>query len=134
MQPLFLSHNQLLLEVDGKLHQIYYHRNNTRLEIWMEGKVYTIESEKQGASKHPVTSPGEPLRDIMAPMPGRILKLLVEPGQEVNAHEPLLLMESMKMEVTVSAEFAAKVEKFLYREGDLVEMGAHLVILGEPND
>jgi len=69
---------------------------------------------------------------LTAPMPGRIVALLVAPGQHVSQGTPLLVMEAMKMEHTVKAPHAGTVNAFLAREGELVAGGAVLVdFLGE---
>ncbi|KAB2945072.1 MAG: acetyl-CoA carboxylase biotin carboxyl carrier protein subunit, partial [Phycisphaerae bacterium] len=47
--------------------------------------------------------------EVKAPMPGTILKILVKPGDVVTAHQPLVVMESMKMEMTLSASGAGRV-------------------------
>ena len=62
-----------------------------------------------------------------APMPGRIVAIHVKEGDKVEAGQPLLVMEGMKMEVTVKAGIAGTIEKLLYSEGDMVEAEAPLV-------
>jgi len=51
----------------------------------------------------------------------------VKEGDKVEAGQPLLVMEGMKMEVTVKAGIAGTIEKLLYGEGDMVEAEASLV-------
>jgi 3-methylcrotonyl-CoA carboxylase alpha subunit len=62
-----------------------------------------------------------------APMNGTVISLLVEPGSEVEAGAPLLILEAMKMEHTIRAPTAGTVERFLCAAGDLVDGGASLV-------
>jgi len=64
---------------------------------------------------------------LNAPMPGRIVALLVEPGCSVAQGTPLLVMEAMKMEHTLTAPSAGSVHAFLVKAGDLVADGAMLV-------
>lgn len=64
---------------------------------------------------------------LCAPMNGTIVALLTDPGSEVEAGAPLLVMEAMKMEHTISAPTAGTVEAFYYASGDLVDGGAQLV-------
>lgn len=61
-----------------------------------------------------------------APMPGRVIALLATPGR-VKAGAPLLVMEAMKMEHTITAPAAGTLEAFLVAVGDQVEEGAELV-------
>jgi 3-methylcrotonyl-CoA carboxylase alpha subunit len=67
------------------------------------------------------------LGGLHAPMPGTILSLLVEPGTDVTPGTPLLVLEAMKMEHTVKAPSAGRVNRFRYAVGDQVAEGAELV-------
>jgi biotin carboxyl carrier protein len=69
-----------------------------------------------------------PLR-VTAPMPGRLVKILVEPGQEVRAGQGLVVMEAMKMENELRAPRAGRVREVHARERQAVETGALLVVL-----
>jgi 3-methylcrotonyl-CoA carboxylase alpha subunit len=64
---------------------------------------------------------------LTAPMNGTIVALLAEVGSAVEADTPLLVMEAMKMEHTIRAPAAGKVEAFFYQPGDLVDGGAELL-------
>ena len=64
---------------------------------------------------------------LAAPMNGTIVALLAEPGSQVEADTPLLVMEAMKMEHTIRAPAAGTVESFYYQPGDLVDGGAELL-------
>jgi len=64
---------------------------------------------------------------LAAPMPGKVIALLVEPGAKVRRGQPLLVMEAMKMEHTIAAPGDGVVERLLYRVGDQVAEGAPLV-------
>ena len=67
---------------------------------------------------------------ITAPMPGTVLAVAVAPGDEVTAHDPLLVLEAMKMEMPVLAPFTATVTAVHVTAGDQVASGAVLVELG----
>ncbi len=60
-------------------------------------------------------------------MNGTMVTLLVEPGTEVKADDPLLVMEAMKMEHTIRAPGDGVVRAFYYQSGDLVDGGAELL-------
>jgi 3-methylcrotonyl-CoA carboxylase alpha subunit len=64
---------------------------------------------------------------LSAPMNGTIVALLAEPGSQVEADTPLLVMEAMKMEHTIRAPAAGTVASFFYQPGDLVDGGAELL-------
>ncbi|MEX3937059.1 acetyl-CoA carboxylase biotin carboxylase subunit [Paraburkholderia phymatum] len=66
---------------------------------------------------------------LTAPMPGKVIAVLVEEGAVVEKGQPLLVMEAMKMEHTIGAPAAGKVAEVLYGVGDQVADGAQLLVL-----
>jgi 3-methylcrotonyl-CoA carboxylase alpha subunit len=64
---------------------------------------------------------------LTAPMPGKVVAVLASQGQEVKKGEPLVIMEAMKMEHTISAPSDGVVEEVLYQVGDQVADGAPLL-------
>ena len=64
---------------------------------------------------------------LTAPMPGRIVAVLIEQGKTVEKGAPLLIMEAMKMEHTIAAPADGTVESLLYAVGDQVADGAQLL-------
>jgi 3-methylcrotonyl-CoA carboxylase alpha subunit len=64
---------------------------------------------------------------LTAPMPGKVVAVIVKNGQEVKKGEPLVIMEAMKMEHTISAPGDGLVEEVLYQVGDQVADGAPLL-------
>jgi len=71
---------------------------------------------------------GGPQR-MTAPMPGKIVKLLVKPGDKVQARQGVIVVEAMKMENELRALAAGTVSEVRVTEGTSVEAGAILVIL-----
>jgi 3-methylcrotonyl-CoA carboxylase alpha subunit len=69
---------------------------------------------------------------LTAPMPGTVVKVLVEEGQEVEEGQLLLVLEAMKMEQPVFAPHAGMVASLPFDEGTLVPGGAVLVEVQEP--
>jgi 3-methylcrotonyl-CoA carboxylase alpha subunit len=65
---------------------------------------------------------------LTAPMPGKIVALLVSQGEKVEKGAPLLIMEAMKMEHTIAAPAAGLVEELLYAVGDQVSESAQLLV------
>jgi biotin carboxyl carrier protein len=62
-------------------------------------------------------------------MPGTVIRLLVAPGDRVQARQPLVVLEAMKMETPVASPFDASVRAVHVAEGDRVAGGALLVEL-----
>ncbi|MFA5703439.1 MAG: acetyl/propionyl/methylcrotonyl-CoA carboxylase subunit alpha [Advenella sp.] len=67
---------------------------------------------------------------LTAPMPGKIISLLVQAGDTVTKGQALLVMEAMKMEHTITAPDNGKVEEVFYKVGDQVTEGVELITVG----
>lgn len=67
---------------------------------------------------------------LVAPMPGKVVRVLVEPGQEVASSQGLVVVEAMKMENELRATRPGTVREVHVREGQAVEGGALLVVVG----
>jgi 3-methylcrotonyl-CoA carboxylase alpha subunit len=70
---------------------------------------------------------------LTAPMPGRVARLFVEPGVAVRRGEPLLVIEAMKMEHTITAPADGVIAAVRFSIGDLVEEGVELIALTAPD-
>ena len=64
---------------------------------------------------------------LSAPMPGNIIRVLVQAGDKVISGQPLLVMEAMKMEHTINAPADGIVEQVFFQTGDLVQNDAELI-------
>jgi acetyl/propionyl-CoA carboxylase alpha subunit len=91
-----------------KYHVISEEIGNT---IWfhVEGQTFAIElknkSKKRGGRE------GEATGDVMAPMPGKITKILVNEGQNIESGQIVVVMEAMKMEYSLKAGVGGVVKK-----------------------
>ncbi len=74
----------------------------------------------------PVTTGGEP---VVAPLAGTVVKVLVQPGQQVAEGESVAILEAMKMETSVSAPAAGQIVEVRAKSGDSVSVGDVLVTL-----
>jgi biotin carboxyl carrier protein len=62
-------------------------------------------------------------------MAGKIIQVLVQPGDTVAAGDPLLILEAMKMEQQIAAPKDGVVDRILCEENEQVAAGAELVVL-----
>jgi 3-methylcrotonyl-CoA carboxylase alpha subunit len=72
---------------------------------------------------------GSASASLKAPMSGKIIQLLAEPGQRVAKGEQLAVLEAMKMEHSLNAGFAGTVQSVSAREGDQVQEGQVVIVL-----
>src|SRR6185437_4966621 len=99
--------------------------------IWRE-RAYRIcrvglPSPEQIAGSATVLAEGA--SDLKAPLTGIVARVLVQPGERVQARQPLVVLEAMKMEHTIVAPGAARVKQIHAAQGDRVTGGAVLVEL-----
>jgi acetyl/propionyl-CoA carboxylase alpha subunit len=66
---------------------------------------------------------------VVSPMPGKVIEVRVEEGDAVESHQPLVVLEAMKMEQVVTAPYDAGIRSVDVRVGDQVRSGAVLVTL-----
>jgi biotin carboxyl carrier protein len=82
--------------------------------------------EKKEETVEPVENNAE---YILAPLPGKVLKVMVNPGDSVKKGDVLLTIEAMKMENEIFAGFDAKVADVYVKPGDKVETNKKLIKL-----
>jgi pyruvate carboxylase len=84
--------------------------------------VVTDRSLTGTVAAHPKAEPGNPLQ-VGAPMPGLVVRVAVEPEEQVVAGQKLFTLEAMKMETTIYAERAGTVAQVLVQAGRQVDAG-----------
>jgi|JI9StandDraft_2_1071091.scaffolds.fasta_scaffold571098_1 biotin carboxyl carrier protein len=68
---------------------------------------------------------------IKSPIPGTVVKVYCQPGQEVKKDQPLISIESMKLEHLIVAQRDVKIKEVRVDEKKFVQMGAKLIIFDE---
>ena len=101
---------------------------NSDIAVMRDGETFVLHPYNPLAH---VEEEGAVAERIIAPMPGRIVQVHVKAGQEVKRGEPLLVLEAMKMEHTLSAPADATVETVEATVGDQIVEGAVLVRFAE---
>ena len=67
---------------------------------------------------------------MKAPLPGTITEIKVAVGQQVNVGDTVIVLEAMKMQNNIEAEYAGQVTSILVNKGDTVMEGAVLLTIG----
>lgn len=111
--------------VDGRRVVVFYARDRDTLQLHAAGRVYTF---RRGDDRTAAQA-FEPGEDVRAPMPGLVVRVLVEAGQRVEPGQPLYVVEAMKMETVVRAPRAARIRRVLAQPGQQVEGGTVVVEL-----
>jgi biotin carboxyl carrier protein len=119
-----LADGAAILQMDGQRIRIAGAR--TRNSILVAAGPASFEfvavEGRVGASRLGLAAP-----EVTAPMPGKILRLLVAEGDTVEHGQALAVLEAMKMETTLYAESAATVKNIRVSAGDMVDHGAVII-------
>lgn len=96
------------------------------LWVHFNGRTFAVDAQPQ-SRRRKKTGVGASSDTVLAPMPGKVTKILVNAGQEIIKGQAVLVMEAMKMEYTLKAELAGKIAQIDCKAGDQVVLGKALV-------
>ena len=116
--------DELGLDIDGRRCHAVVVRTPERVLVALRGHMYEFDTGEAAGSGH-VGGAGS--GTVTAPMPGKVVAVLVRPGQTVDVGTPLIVLEAMKMETTLAAEVAGLVHAVPAVAGALVAAGDLLV-------
>ena len=119
----------LSLIVDGRVHDLGVVGKGASFLVEWGASAIEAELVSPGAAATPAKRAHGPAR-VVAPMPGKIVRVLVAPGQEVPSGQSLVVVEAMKMENELRSPQAGRVLELPAREGQAVEAGALLAVVG----
>ena len=97
----------------GRTVDIFFRGSRYRLELH-DPALHEIESEAHGGN-------------LRAPMPGKIIAVLIKSGAKVEKGTPLVILEAMKMEHTIIAPGGGTVKEIHFKVGEQVDEGAELL-------
>ena len=96
--------------------------------LMVAGRAVRLWSDAMAASASAAVGAGAP-GDLVAPMQGTILKILAGEGDAVEAGDPVVVLEAMKMETTIAAASAGKVSEVSVAVGDAVGAGQVVAVI-----
>lgn len=123
----------LSLRVDGHVVDLTTEGTPPDLGVIASGhrSYVRVESDRQRAAAAAAKHAGGGSDDLVrSPMPGRIVRVLVAKGDDVQPGQPLVVIEAMKMENELKSKRAGKVVEVLVEQGTAVEGNAKLLRLG----
>ena len=116
-------------------HDLQIGRRRLTATVYARGSRYAVYTEAGAAlvaEFDPLAQAGDGAAEggrLTAPMPGKVVSFLAQPGDAVKCGQPLAVMEAMKMEHTISAPRDGVVAELLYAVGDPVAEGGELLRL-----
>lgn len=126
-----LEPNILSLLIDGKSFRVLFDsRADAAAVVVGERRLpYRIDDPRSLRSRANVDAGETGPRSIVAPMPGRIVRVLVAPGVQVEAQQGLIVVEAMKMQNELKAPRAGRVARISVDVGATVQAGDVLLVI-----
>ena len=128
-----LGNNRFLFIINNTSHLVHIIKENGIFHVHLEGDYFAVRVEdertrelrslvEQGAQ-----TSGE--QTLVAPIPGLITKIRVNEGEAIEQGQGLFILEAMKMENEIKADYSGSVKKILVNEGSPVEKDQELVVI-----
>ena len=120
---------------DGRAHRFLLSWVGEELHLWLNGYLFVYERVDAGrgyarrSDRREQSASGD---DILAPMPGTVAEILVQAGDQVESGQTVMIMESMKMELLITAHRAGMILRLAVEPGSQVDKGMRLLELQEP--
>ena len=123
VMPLRSEPGLLSLEIDEVRHEFHVELHAGAVHVVHRGALFEFREPLARADRPQAPADGA----LLAPMPGTVLRVDAYQGQRVEDGQALLILEAMKMELTLSAPFDGRVAQVKVREGDQVSARQLLV-------
>jgi biotin carboxyl carrier protein len=118
------------LLVGGESHEVGIERREDDYTVVLPGECLTVSLAVAVRGAASLVRPAAGPARLIAPMPGRVVRVLEAPGVDVVAGQGLFVIEAMKMENELRAPRAGRLREVAVREGQAVEAGALLAVVG----
>ncbi|MCX7909280.1 MAG: hypothetical protein N2560_07175 [Ignavibacteria bacterium] len=124
------SDNILKISIDGEQKVVYVANDNNNCYVFIDGDQYTLQKTDENILEDKVIEAKEKdIEFIKPPMPGSVVKLLVEKGKEVEEGAPIIVVEAMKMEITLYSSINGIVSEINVEPGQQVDADKVLVVI-----
>lgn len=122
-----LAPHEIRIHAEGLTDTIRYHRLDDRLFILREGAVIAVQDLTRAAPERAAAEGGD--GKIRAAMNGRVVAVLVKPGDQVAVGQPVVTLEAMKMEHVHAAAVSGIIAEIGVAEGEQVTTGAIVAVI-----
>ena len=121
----------LSLLVDGRSYEVKREQTATDLHLWVGSTRYGVEvrDPRSLRSRRDAAGDEKGPKKVIAPMPGRVVRLLVSEGAEVEAGQGIVVVEAMKMQNEIKSPKKGVVQKLMATPGATVNAGDVLAIV-----
>jgi biotin carboxyl carrier protein len=131
LDAVLMRQDVLSILMDGVSYEVKRERMPTDLHLWVEGERYAAElhDPRSLRSRKASATDDQGAKKLKAPMPGKVVRLLVAEKTEVQAGQGVVVVEAMKMQNELKAPKTGIVQKILVAEGANVNAGDVLAVV-----
>ena len=101
-----------------------------RIRIGEREFAVTVRDPRKWQRNHDAAAASEQRHNVVAPMPGRVVRVLVAAGDAVKAGQGIAVVEAMKMQNEIRSARAGKLERLFVKEGQPVNAGETIAVVG----
>ncbi len=125
----FSPNEYTIFSDEERIHFFYERKKRGNYLIAIDNcNIYVVVTNSRNRFIGRGESGDESVREVVAPMPGKVVRVEVKEGEEVKKDQVLLAIEAMKMENLIKSPRKGKVKKVFVKEGDSVEARAVLIV------
>lgn len=124
------SENILKITIDNIQRAVYLANDSKNVYVFIDGEQYIIQKVDETLEVDTIDdTTNKDIEIIKPPMPGSIVKILVENGQEVDEGTPILVLEAMKMEMTLYSSIKGIITEINVAPGEQIDADKTLVLI-----
>jgi biotin carboxyl carrier protein len=130
LDALPLEHGAVSVLIDGQSHDVELDESGDLVEVLIDSELLTVDVADERALRLRAGAVGFTVTGkvtLTAPMPGKVVKVLVAPGTQVTEGQGLVVVEAMKMENELKSPKSGTVVEVFAQEGSAVEANAKLL-------
>jgi biotin carboxyl carrier protein len=131
MNAVLARRDVLSILIDGKAYEIKREQTATDTHLWVGSVRYLAElrDPRSLRGRKGTAADDKGPKKILAPMPGKVVRMLVNQGQPVEAGQSILVVEAMKMQNEIKSPKKGTLQKIVAIEGGNVNAGDVLAIV-----
>jgi len=131
MDAVLARRDVLSILIDGKAYEVKRERTATDLHLWVGDARYGVEVRDPRSLQSHKRNAGDEKgpRKLLAPMPGKVVRVLLKESSPVEAGQGILVVEAMKMQNEIKSPKKGIVQKIVSGEGAAVSAGDVLAIV-----
>ena len=131
LNALLVRRDVLSVLIDGKAYEIKREHSAAHTHLWVGSVPYLAElrDPRSLRGRKGAGADDQGPKKVLAPMPGKVVRMLVDQGQPVEAGQSILVVEAMKMQNEIKSPKKGTVQKIVAVEGANVNAGDVLAIV-----